>query len=98
MLLRLPIVLTLLLSLAAIALATPVDAGWLSNIKSRPTGRKCGSHLPSEVISQKEEAFASLLADEEGGIKVTATDGNFVIPVNFHVIYSSKDISGGYIP
>ena len=95
MLLRLPVALTTLLFLAAIA---PADAGWLRNIKSKSTGRKCGSHLPSEVISQKEKAFASLLTDEEGGIKVIAADGNFVIPVNFHVIYSSEVISGGYIP
>jgi hypothetical protein len=94
MLLRLPIALSALLSLAAIVVATPADVG---RLYGRSTGRKCGSHLSHEAVSKKEKAFASLLAGNEG-TKKDATLKAFTIPVYFHVVYASENISGGYVP
>ena len=96
MLLRLPVAFTALLSLATVVVATPFDVDRFNGIESRATGRKCGSHLSPDIVSKKEKAFNSLLA--EASDRVTATSGTYTIPVNFHVIYASNNISGGYVP
>ena len=88
--------LTALLSLAAVVVATPFDVNQLHGVEPRVTGRKCGSHLSPEAVSKNEKAFNSLLAKADA--RVTAVNGTYTIPVNFHVIYASKNISGGYVP
>ena len=98
MLLRISVTLTTLLSLAAVVVATPADAGGLYGIEPRAAGRKCGSHLTPEAVSKKETAYTSLLAEIESTNRDATSLGAFTIPVNFHVVYSSKDISGGYVP
>jgi len=97
MLFRLPVTLTALLSLAAVIAATPADVDRLHGIEPRSTGRKCGSNPTPDVISKKEKGFSSLLAENEATSRVAAAAA-FEIPVNFHVIYASSNISGGYVP
>jgi len=97
MLLRLPAAFTALLSLAAVVVATPFDVDRLHNIEPRATIRKCGSEPSPEIVSEREKAFNSLLAENESSVKATAA-GEYTIPVYFHVIYSRRDISGGYVP
>lgn len=97
MLLRLPVALTALLSLATVVVATPFDVDRSHNVAPRSAGRKCGSHLTPDAVNQREQAFKSLVADNDGADRATAT-GAFTVPVNFHVIYSTKNISGGYLP
>jgi hypothetical protein len=98
MLLRLPVALTALLSLAAVVVATPADVDRLHAIESRAVGRKCGTYITPEDVSSKEKAFTSLLADGDVRGKIDAVATNYTIPVYFHVIYANKNVSGGYIP
>jgi hypothetical protein len=91
---RLPIALIALLSLAAVVVATPADFNRPPALSSG-TPRNCGSHITPDVASKKEEDFASRLANAGN---ITAAAGNFTIPVNFNIIYTSTDISGGYVP
>ena len=98
MLLHLPVALTALLSLATVVVATPFDVDRLHGIEPRATGRTCGSHLTPEAASRKEETFTSPLAGDGAAVRVAAANGTFTVPVNFHVIYSSNNISGGYVP
>jgi hypothetical protein len=93
MLLCLPATLTALLSLAAVVVATPAD---VDRLYGRSTGRKCGTYVSPDAIADRETTFASLLA--EAGDKVNAVAANFTVPVNVHVIYATKNITGGYIP
>ena len=95
--LRLPIALTTFLSLATAVAATPADVDRLHGIEPRSTGRKCGSHPTPDVVSKKEKVFSSLLANNEATSRVTAAAA-FEIPVYFHVIYASRNTSGGYVP
>lgn len=98
MLLHLPVAFTALLSLAAVVVATPFDVDKSHGIGPRAIGRKCGSDLAPEAVSKKEKAFNTLLAENEATVRVTAVNGTYTIPVNFHVIYASRNISGGYVP
>jgi len=97
MLLRLPAAFAALLSLAAVVVATPFDVDQLHAVKPRATARKCGSEPSPEIVSKQEDAFRSLLAESESTVRLTAP-GDYTIPVYFHVIYTRRDISGGYIP
>lgn len=97
MLLRLPAAFAALLSLAAVVVATPFDVDQLHNVKPRATIRKCGSEPSPEIVSERENAFNTLLAENESNVRVTAA-GAYTIPVYFHVIYTNRDVSGGYIP
>jgi hypothetical protein len=98
MLLRLPVTLTALLSLATIVVATPADVDRLHGVEPRSTGRECGTYVSHDDIGKKEKAFASLVAENEANDREAYIASNFTIPVNFHVIYASKNISGGYVP
>ena len=96
MLLRLPVALTALLSLATAVVAIPADAG---RLQGRAPDRKCGSHPSPETIRKKEKAFATLVAEKDSRVKAADYPaGNFSISVNFHVIYANKTLTGGYIP
>ena len=97
MLFGLPVVLTTLLSLAAVVVAIPTDLGRLFGNGPSTTGRNCGSHLTLEVVSKIEAAFASLLAENEGANRESPASGTFTIPVNFHVVYASQAASDGYV-
>jgi hypothetical protein len=98
MLPRLPVALTTLLSLAYVVSAIPANVDRLYPIGPRDAGRKCGNDLTPEDVSEKEKAFASLLAQNKAAEKVTAVAGNFTIPVIFNVVYASMNISDGYVP
>ena len=98
MLLRLPVALTALLSLAAFVVATPADADRLYGVETSSTGRKCGTQPSPEAVSKKEKAFASRLAENKATDRVTDLAATFEIPVIFHVVYSSRTIAGGYVP
>ena len=96
MLIRLPVALTTLLSLAAAVVAIPAHAG---RLHVRAPGRKCGSHPSPETISKNEKAFAALVAEKDSRVKAgDHAAGNFSISVNFHVIYANETLTGGYIP
>lgn len=97
MLLRLPVSLTALLSLAVVVLASPTDFDGLHGIEPRSTGRNCGTYVSPEDVSSREKAFASLIAENDAHVMLAAAPSNFTIPVNFHIIYTSKNVSGGYI-
>ncbi|KAF9787450.1 metalloprotease [Thelephora terrestris] len=98
MLPRLLVALTTLLSLAYVVSAIPANVDRLYPIGPRDAGRKCGNDLTPEDVSEKEKAFASLLAQNKAAEKVTAVAGNFTIPVIFNVVYASMNISDGYVP
>jgi len=85
MLYRLPVALSTLLSLAAVVAATPASLERLYGIERRSAGRSCGSHLTPEAVSEKEEAFASRLAQKPAANRVAAA-AVFTVPVFFHVI------------
>jgi hypothetical protein len=91
MFLRLP---TALLSLSALVVAIPTD---FHAIEPRAAGRNCGTYVSPEDVSIKEKAFTSLLAENDNRVLIEAVS-NYTIPVNFHVVYASRNISGGYIP
>ena len=90
--------LTALLSLASVVVATPANVDRLYGIKPRATGLECGSHLTPDAVSKKEADFTSLLVGVEGTNEDTVAPGNFTIPINFHVVYASENISEGYVP
>jgi hypothetical protein len=98
MLPSLSIALTALLSLTSVATAIPTNSPWLNGFEPRAIGRKCGSDLSPEAVREKEDSFASLLAEKIASDRVTATEEQFTIPVNFNVIYASTNISDGYVP
>jgi len=97
MFLRLPVAFAALLSLATVVVATPFDVDGSHNVAPRAAGRKCGNDLTPDAVSKKEAAFKTFITGDDVANLATAV-GNFTIPVNFHVIYSTKDISGGYVP
>lgn len=98
MLYRLPVAFAALLSLAAVVVATPADIGRLYGVEPRSTGRTCGSHILPEVINEREKVFASLLAEAGDRVTDVTVAAAFTVPVNFHVIYQSQNITGGYVP
>lgn len=98
MLSSLPVVLVTLLSLASTTIAIPTNLDGLHSFQPRDTGRKCGSDLTPETISEKEKDFATLLAGIKTSDKLAVAEGNFTVPVNFNVIYASTNISDGYVP
>lgn len=93
---RLSASLVALFSLVVIVAAIPSGIDELHGIEPRANGRKCGSNPTPEVVSEKENAFASILAENSG--TDTPSAGPFTVPVNFNVIYASEDLSDGYIP
>jgi len=98
MLLRLPVALTALLSLAATVVATPADVDRLYSVEPSSTGRKCGTQLTPDAVSKKEKAFTSLLKQNEDADRAADVLATFEIPVVFHVIYTTKTLAGGYVP
>jgi len=88
MMFRLPVALTVLLSLITVASAGPTRYG----------GRKCGNHPTSEDIDAKEGNFMDALSKTDGPVGLAGKFSNHTIPVRFHVIYSGKKLSQGYVP
>ena len=83
-----------LFSLAAVVVAIPADLREVHGISPRATGRMCGNTPSLEVVSQKEDDFASMLAQSDD----CPSDGPYTVQVVFNVIYASEDINDGYIP
>lgn len=98
MLPSLSVALTTLLSLAAATAAIPTNFDRQHVIVPRATIRKCGNDLTPEAVSEKENTFASLLAEKKAFDVLATSEGNFTVPVNFNVIYASTNLSDGYVP
>jgi hypothetical protein len=98
MLSSLPVALVTLLSLASAATAIPTSFDRLYGIEPRATADRCGSNPTPEVVSAREKAFASLVAEKKASDSFTAAEGSYTVPVNFNVIYASTNISDGYVP
>ena len=88
MILRLPVALTVLLSLFTVAFAGPAKYG----------GRKCGNQFTAEEIEAKESKFADSLSRMGTPTRLAGSFSNYTIPVHFFVIYSGKTLAQGYIP
>jgi hypothetical protein len=97
MFLRLPVTLAALCSLAAVVVAIPGHAHGFNRIHRRNSVRKCGNEPSMEAVAEKEKAFASLLAENKASGKVTATSGNYVVPVIFNVIFAGSAPSEGNV-
>jgi hypothetical protein len=100
MLSSLPVAFAALLSFVSAVSSIPTN--WnvsdIDVVEPMPTGLKCGSHLTPEAVSEKENSFASLLAEKKASNIVTASQGPFTVPVLFHVIHAGMDIAEGYVP
>ena len=83
-----PVAIIVLFSLITVAFAGPTKYG----------GRKCGNHLSSQDIDAKEGNFMDALSKTDGPVRLAGKFSNHTIPVHFHVIYSGKKLSQGYIP
>ena len=85
-----------LFSLVTVAVAFPSESHGLHGIHRRATGRKCGSNPSLDAVIKKESDFASVLEQNSG--KDFPSGTNSIVPVRFNVIYSTEDLSGGYVP
>lgn len=95
MLSHLSVSLVALFSLVAVVVANPPGVSELRGINARATGRKCGSEPTPEAVTQNENAFAAILAQNP---LATSSGGSFTVQVIFNVIYASENIADGYIP
>ena len=96
MLLRLPITITALISLAAIVVGVPIDT---NTTEPTPTRPKCGSILTlKEVTEGLGKAAASLLAGNETDVSPPSGASNQTTLVHIKIIYANETASGGYLP
>jgi hypothetical protein len=79
-----PVAVSVLLSLATVAFASPPKYG----------DRKCGNHLTAEDIVAKEGAFSKL----QGPVRLAEGFSNYTIPVYFHVVSAGDQLAQGSVP